>query len=92
MPWINNPVVYIENSRIHVLYDYYKYIDSEFELIETFVIVPDSFVRNVYNTESKFECSDNVVEEVVNQAILFAAETVESQRLQTKSNILSLES
>lgn len=41
---------------------------------------------------TKFELSDSMAEELINLAIVFATETVESQRLNTKANIRPLES
>lgn len=40
----------------------------------------------------KFELSDTMAEELINLAILFATEQVESTRFQTKSQTIQLES
>ena len=46
-----------------------------------------------YNfSNTKFELSDTMAEELINLAIMFATETVESSRLASKSNIRPLES
>lgn len=45
-----------------------------------------------FSDKIEFELSDTMAEELINLAIIFATETVESPRLQTKSSILSLES
>nr|DAP32973.1 MAG TPA: hypothetical protein [Caudoviricetes sp.] len=39
-----------------------------------------------------FELSDSVAEELINLAIIFASDTVESPRLNTKVNLRSFES
>lgn len=92
LPWIPNPVVYMEGNHIRLLYDAYRFIQKQgsFTLYVTYIKKPVTFVDN--NKNVPFELSDSVAEEIINQAIIFAAETVESPRLQTKSNILSLES
>jgi len=93
MPWMTNPVVYIEgtNKSLHVLYDSLKYNDSDIRnLICTYIKRPAKFVDN--SNETPFELNDNVAEEVINMAIIMSAEIVESQRLNTKSSLNSVES
>lgn len=91
LPWIKNPVMYMDGNTGHLLFDAFKYLKSQgsFQLALTYIRKPEKFVDHLDGTE--FELSDSVAEELINQAIVFAAETVESPRLQTKSNILSLE-
>lgn len=45
-----------------------------------------------FSEETKFELSDTMAEELINLAIIFATESVQSQRYQTKAQINSLES
>lgn len=93
MPWMTNPVVYIEGTdeSLHVLYDSLKYEDSDIhDLICTYIKRPAKFVDN--SNETPFELNDNVAEEVINMAIIMSAEIVESQRLNTKSSLNSVES
>lgn len=81
----------MDGNTGHLLFDAFKYLRSQgsFQLALTYIRKPEKFVDQLDDTE--FELSDSVAEELINQAIVFAAETVESPRLQTKSNILSLE-
>lgn len=95
LPWIKNPVMYMDGNTGHLLFDSFKYSWSQgsFQLALTYIRKPEKFVDHLDGTQgdTQFELSDSVAEELINQAIIFAAETVESPRLQTKSNILSLE-
>lgn len=89
-PWINTPVAYIEHNTVHVVYDPETPLMS---VVLTYVFKPKSFVDNTVQKDVvHFELSDSMAEELINLAIVFATETVESPRLQTKSSILSLES
>ncbi len=47
---------------------------------------------NVDFGNTEFELSDSMAEELINLAIIFATETVESSRLAAKTNIRPLES
>ena len=47
---------------------------------------------NVDFGNTEFELSDSMAEELINLAIMFATETVESSRLAAKTNIRPLES
>lgn len=51
-----------------------------------------SNMANTTNNPVQFELSDTMAEELINLAILFATEKVESPRTQTKSSLMSLES
>lgn len=107
MPWIKTPVCYIENQKIYFVYDplnppAIKNGSSDVVYIKK----PNTFVKDisVQNTganyfdpgtgdDSKywFECNDTVAEELVNLAVAFALENVESQRLNSKLNMRGLE-
>lgn len=43
-------------------------------------------------TNTQFELSDTMAEELINLAIVFATNTVEAQRLQQQVSLLNLES
>lgn len=102
-PWVKNPVAYFEDNEIHVLVDPY---DSRFsgdneKLYLTYLRKPKKFAipiseddaaATTFDNRSQFELSDSMAEELINLAILMAAETVESPRLTTKTNIIPLES
>lgn len=96
LPWIPQPVVYIEGDYLHLLYDPYKYSKETIgDLFCTYIQKPALFVLpndQVDFGTTVFELNDNVAEEVINTAILMSAEIVESTRLTTKAQISSIES
>lgn len=88
-PWVEVPVCYMEDNKVIVLVD--PVLHTPNTLMLTYVKEPEKFVDHNFDT-TKFELSDSMAEELINLAIIFAAETVESQRLSTKVNIRPLES
>lgn len=76
--------------------------DNLFEKNDEFILVyikkPILFVDNYKERSNEgfkdatFECSDSMAEELINLAIVFATETVESQRATSKLNLRQLES
>lgn len=91
LPWINNPVCYLENNTIRLLVDEYHKINSVIFAIK-YVKFPKSFTGNISNPETEFELNDSVAEELINLAIIMSLEIVESPRLDSKIKTLSLES
>lgn len=96
LPWIPQPVLYIEGDYLHLLYDPYRYSKETIgDLFCTYIQKPALFVLpndQVDFGTTEFELNDNVAEEVINTAILMSAEIVESTRLTTKAQISSIES
>lgn len=94
MPWIETPVAYMENDSIHVLVDYcvYKNVMGSTQMKLTYLHKPAQFVKVELFDDTEFELQDTVAEELINLAIVFATESTQSSRLQTKTSILSLES
>lgn len=100
MPWIKQPVCYMQGKNIFVLVDAYKNrSNSPTTLDVTFVKKPAKFATgkgmsaNDYdfgNTE--FELNDEMAEELINLAIIMSTEITESSRLSTKINTRPLES
>lgn len=90
-PWVPTPVCYMESGNIIVLVDPECTPDNIFV---TYVKKPQSFVSNMFDSSNiaYFELSESMAEELINLAIIFATETVESPRLTTKVNIRPLES
>ena len=93
MPWVKQPVGYIENGFIYFLvdsmwHDLYDIINMVYTNI-TYIKEPKKFVGDTDETE--FELSDSMAEELINLAIIMALENVESPRLQTKAQTRSLE-
>lgn len=93
-PWMEIPVVYIEGSDLHLLFDVYKYKKSDIgDVFCTYIKKPVKFVDNINNLSNvNFESNDNVVEEIINMAIIMSAEITESPRMQTKLSINQIES
>lgn len=94
MPWIENPVCVIQDNKINIFYDDYKHNKvtntGYFKLLLTYIKNPILFAPNSLTTE--FELNDSVVEELINLAITFVLNTVESSRLTANTNLLKLES
>lgn len=94
IPWIKNPVGYLENTIFTILFDNYLNSNQTFKTIDklilTYIQTPIKFVND---TDDKvFELSDSMAEELINLAISFALETVESPRLSSKLQTRQLES
>ena len=94
IPWIKNPVGYLENTIFTILFDNYLNSNQTFKTIDklilTYIQTPIKFVND---TDDKvFELSDSMDEELLNLAISFAFETVESPRLCSKLQTRQLES
>lgn len=103
LPWINEPIVYLEGGLLHLLFDTYSHDPSV--LIGTYIRKPKPFVisngtsipdepsiPDVPDTPGTFELSDTMAEELINLAISFALESVEQPRLNTKLQLRQLES
>ncbi len=95
MPWIKNPVAYIEGDTIVVLYDKYetaRHGGTPRDLRITYIVRPKTFVDNFYvGNDVNIEINDSMVEELINLAIVLAGEIVESPRTQTKAQLRQLE-
>ena len=91
-PWIESPVVYIEGKNLYILTDFgLENPKYPFDICITYIKTPEMFD----SSESEiveFELSEQMAEELINLAILFATEITESPRLQSKSSTLQLES
>lgn len=95
LPWITNPVLYIENNKLIVLYDIYAN-DKPSNLNVTYLSKPKLFVSGNssydFSETSTFQLSDTIAEELISLAILMAAKIVQSPRLETEVQTKSLES
>lgn len=100
MPWVKNPVCYIYDDTVAVVYDALRKPNVEPEDIAHFIYIrsPKKFVTSDPNTcdfssATEMEISDTASEELINLAISFALENTESSaRLSTKLNMRGLES
>lgn len=90
-PWINNPVCYLQNNSIFVLYDpdTNKEVAKNTTMDITFVDQPAKFTKDF---DGEFELADYMAEELINLAIMFASENTQSTRFQTISQIAPIES
>ena len=95
LPWITNPVLYIESNNLIVIYDTYSH-DKPSILNVTYIRQPKLFSESDGNCDfsdtTVFELSDTVAEELISLAILMAAKIVQSPRLETEVQTKSLES
>lgn len=90
MPWIKDPVCYIEDNKIYIVYDLCNEntIDDTFNI--RYIKEPTRFVNDL-SSNTPFELNPTMAEELISLAIAFALENVESQRLTTKLNTRGLE-
>ena len=121
MPWIKEPVCYIEDSDIYVVYDPLNTPVLTGNINVTYIKKPNTFVKDLSNPNISsdgyatyfdfyegsttpsvvnpsvtaddyvFECNSTVAEELINLAVSFALENVESTRLNSKLNMRGLE-
>lgn len=94
MPWIKNPVSFIESNNLIILYDPYKKDDINVDEISiTYIKKPIMFSDTISEwNDTTFELTDSVVEELITLAIIVSLENVESQRLNTKIQTRQIES
>lgn len=94
IPWIESPVATIENDKILVYYDAYKYKNldeaNSAKLYVTYIKKPKEFTPT--SGDTSFELNDSMVEELINLAITFVLGNVESSKLETQVGLLKLES
>lgn len=103
MPWIKDPICFIENYTLNVVYDPVN--RPQYSKVNiTYIQQPEKFTKDLSafsETTSyfygpggnvQFELDDAMAEELISLAISFALENVESPRLNTKLNMRGLES
>lgn len=95
MPWIKGAVAYIEGYNIIFLYDSFDSNVYPISVNNTYIFKPAPFSLPKgevdFKSTTEFELSDTAVEEVINLAIIMAAENVESPRMTSKAQTRSLE-
>lgn len=98
MPWVKNPVCYIYNNEVEVLYDPVDkpMVNSGNGVFFVYIRKPNLFATDAtgtfdFSTETPFELSETMAEELINLGVSFALENVESQRLNSKLNMRGLE-
>lgn len=78
-PWINNPMCFIQGDEIHVFVDPQKKGIKQLKV--TFVKNPKQFKTD--SDSVVFELNDQMVEELVSLAIIYATDIVQSSRFST---------
>jgi len=92
IPWVKNPVGYLEDNMLYILYDamYNIVSTNNTDVILTYIKKPNKFSGNVvprpgdtFNISdvTQFECSETMANELVNMAVVIATEVGESPRL-----------
>ena len=96
-PWVKTPVCYLEDQNIYIVKDPVV-IGDAFESYQnglrlTYIKSPIKFdSTNISNSSTEFECSNQMADELVSLAVIFALENIESSRLNSKINIRGIES
>lgn len=92
-PWVKEPVAYVEGDKIVLLVDLYenKNAGRDWKFYLTYIKQFAKFTDTLFDN-TKFELTDTMAEELINLAIIFATEIVESPRMTAKTNIRPLES
>lgn len=89
-PWVKQPVCYIEDNKMFIVYDSQWYRPNLLVRL-SYIKTPNSFINNLKDSGTEFECNDTIAEELISLAITFALENVESPRLNSKLNTKGLE-
>lgn len=87
-PWIDIPVAVIENNQLIIYIDTTSMIGT-YTLDITYVKHPTS-ITNLPSDSGLTEVPEYVQNEVVNKAVQLALDNIESQRVQTKSQLNTL--
>lgn len=95
-PWMDYPVVYLQEDGIHVLYGLDDFTSGMMDtsiLQVTYIEKPTLFTTSLATwSTTNWQLSDTMAEEVINMAIILSLETIESARLSTKMSTSKLES
>lgn len=95
LPWMQWPIFFLENDKLHLLIDSYEYYKNPgtLNMVLSYVRKPLSFVENIKNKDRvTFELNDDVAEELINMALIMSLEITESPRLDSKIKTSQLES
>lgn len=87
-PWINIPVAVVENNQLIVYIDTTTMVGT-YTLDITYVKHPTS-IANLPSDSGLTEIPEYVQNEIVNKAVQLALDNIESQRVQTKSQLNTL--
>lgn len=88
-PWIDTPVVTLEDNQLKVMIDTYT-MEAPYTIDLTYVSFPPMIDSNSPTTDITV-VPDRVLYEIINRAVLIALDNVESRRVETKSQINNLQ-
>lgn len=99
-PWLQSPIMYVENDKLYLLTDILQYPDPNKEMYDQISLLaikqPNKFVdmlmSDINESDKMFELNDSMAEELINLAIIMSLEIVESSRLNNKISTSQLES
>ena len=89
-PWVKQPICYIEDNKLFIVYDS-QWDSPDLYIRLSYIKTPNSFINDLKDSDTEFECNDTIAEELISLAITFALENVESPRLNSKLNTKGLE-
>ena len=88
-PWIDTPVVTLEDNQLKVMIDTYT-MEAPYTIDITYVSFPPIIDSNSPTTDITV-VPDRILYEIINRAVLIALDNIESRRVETKSQINNLQ-
>ena len=88
-PWIDTPVVTLEDNQLKVMIDTYT-MEAPYTIDLTYVSFPPIIDSNSPTTDITV-VPDRILYEIINRAVLIALDNIESRRVETKSQINNLQ-
>lgn len=89
-PWIPRPIATLADDCITVYYDSITHIDVSKATISITYIRKPMLINFISSPDAVYELEDNVAYELIDLAVAIALENIESQRLNTKLQTLTL--
>lgn len=90
-PWIPKPIAVLEDDKLIVFYDTFEYKDvSKAQLDLTYIKKP-AIIDVLKKPTAEYEFGDNIAYEVINLAVVLALENIESTRVSTKADLITLQ-
>lgn len=90
LPWIENPGGVIENNKLLIYFDPISMKSNKYTLDLTYIKHP-CLIDDLPSDSALSELPDQTWYEVINRAVQMALENIESQRVQTKSQLIQNE-
>lgn len=88
-PWIDTPVVTLEDNQLKVMIDTYT-MEAPYTIDLTYVSFPPTIDSNSPTIDITV-VPDRILYEIINRAVLIALDNIESRRVETKSQINNLQ-